>query len=65
MGKPVIGYLSDHGSGPWGILVLRHTGPNGITVQAIDAAGNRSAPTRSATVTGYYTPGCTPGYVGF
>jgi hypothetical protein len=60
-----IGFLSDRGSGPWGILVLKHTGTNGITVRAIDAAGNRSAPTRTASVTGYYTPGCTPGYVGF
>jgi hypothetical protein len=33
--------------------------PNTVTVQAIDAAGNRST-SRGAPVTGYYTPGCTP-----
>lgn len=57
-----IGSLTDQGqpSGPWGVLQLKHTGPNTVTVQAIDAAGNRSAPSRGAVVTGYYTPGCTP-----
>jgi hypothetical protein len=57
-----IGVLTDRGhpSGPWGTLQLRKTGPNTVTVQAIDAAGNRSAPSRGAVVTGYYTPGCTP-----
>lgn len=57
-----VGLLTDRGhvSGPWGTLQLRHAGPNTVTVQAVDAAGNRSAPSRGAVVTGYYTPGCTP-----
>jgi hypothetical protein len=57
-----IGLLTDQGhiSGPWGVLQLKKAGPNTVTVQAIDAAGNRSAPSRGALVTGYYTPGCTP-----
>jgi hypothetical protein len=42
-----------------GVLQLRHTGANTVTVQAIDAAGNRST-SRGAVATGYYTPGCTP-----
>jgi hypothetical protein len=56
-----IGLLTDQGqdSGPWGVLQLKKTGPNTVTVQAIDAAGNRST-SRGAPVTGYYTPGCTP-----
>ena len=60
-----VGLLSDRGhtSGPWGVLQLRHTGPNTVTVQAIDAAGNRST-SRGAVVTGYYTPGCTPWTIG-
>lgn len=58
-----IGALTDRGNGPWGVLALRHTGPNGVAVQAIDAAGNRSAFSRTVTVTGYYTPGCTPGTI--
>jgi hypothetical protein len=55
-----IGSLVDRGNGPWAVLVLRHTGPNTVAVQAIDAAGNRSAFSRPVTVTGYFTPGCTP-----
>ena len=39
---------------------MKHPGPNTVTVQAIDAAGNRSAPSRGVPVTGYFTPGCTP-----
>jgi hypothetical protein len=42
------------------VLQLKKAGPNTITVQAIDAAGNRSAPSNADVVTGYYTPGCTP-----
>lgn len=58
----LIGTLTDQGqpSGPWGVLQLTKTGPNTVTVQAIDAAGNRSAPSNGRVVTGYYTPGCTP-----
>ena len=58
----LIGTLTDQGqpSGPWGVLQLKKAGPNTITVQAIDTAGNRSAPSNADVVTGYYTPGCTP-----
>lgn len=58
----LIGRLTDQGqpSGPWGVLQLAKAGPNTITVQAIDAAGNRSASSNADVVTGYYTPGCTP-----
>jgi hypothetical protein len=56
-----IGFLNpDRGTGAWGTLVLTHTGPNSVWVQAIDQAGNRSTPSRANTVTGYFTPGCTP-----
>jgi hypothetical protein len=54
-----IGSLADRGSGPWGTLVLTKTGPNNVVVQAVDLAGNRSS-SRVVTVTGYFTPGCTP-----
>ena len=56
-----IGALSDRGadSGVWGVLQLPHAGPNSVTVQAVDLAGNRST-SRPVTVTGYFTPGCTP-----
>jgi hypothetical protein len=58
----LIGSLTDQGqpSGPWGVLQLTKAGPNTITVQAMDAAGNRSALSNADVVTGYYTPGCTP-----
>jgi hypothetical protein len=41
-----IGTLTDHGhpAGAWGVLVLRHDGANAVTARAVDAAGNRSAP---------------------
>ena len=55
-----IGSLVDRGNGPWATLVLRHSGTNYVAVQAIDAAGNRSAFSRSVPVNGYFTPGCTP-----
>lgn len=57
-----IGLLRDQGqdSGPWGVLQLKKTGPSTVTVRAVDAAGNRSVPSRGDVVTGYYTPGCTP-----
>jgi hypothetical protein len=62
-----IGLLTDQGqtSGVWGVLPLPHTGPNTVAVQTVDAAGNRSAFSNSAVVTGYYTPGsgCTPGHI--
>src|SRR3954451_15478623 len=55
-----IGLLTHQGedSGPWGVLQLKKPGPNTVTVRAVDAAGNRSAPSRGDVVTGYYTPGC-------
>ena len=42
-------------SGVWSIQHLTHTGPNTITVRAVDAAGNRSAPStaRPIVVPGY------------
>jgi hypothetical protein len=58
----LIGSLTDQGdeSGVWGVLQLKKAGPSTVTVQAIDAAGNRSALSNADVVTGYYTPGCTP-----
>jgi len=57
-----IGGLVDQGAdaGVTGILHLQKPGPNTVNVQAVDLAGNRST-SRGVTVTGYYTPGCTPG----
>ena len=40
-------------SGVWSIQHLTHTGPNTITVKAVDAAGNRSAPSTGWVATGY------------
>jgi hypothetical protein len=61
----LIGTLIDRGQppGPWGVLHLTKAGPNTVTVQAIDAAGNRSARSNADVVTGYFTPGCTPGHI--
>jgi hypothetical protein len=53
----LLGPLVDLGNGPWATLKLRHTGPNTVVVQAIDAAGNRSS-SRPVVVTGYYGPAC-------
>jgi hypothetical protein len=53
------GYLlatyADNGynSAAWATLRLRTVGPQMVYVRAIDAAGNRSAPTRSNPITGY------------
>lgn len=57
-----IGSMVDRGGsiGPWGVLQLTGPGQHTVTVQAIDAAGNRSALSNAEVVTGYYTPGCTP-----
>jgi hypothetical protein len=57
-----LGTLTDYpsNSGPWGVLQLKKAGPNYVTVRAVDAAGNRSVPSRANLVTGYYTPGCSP-----
>jgi hypothetical protein len=48
-----LGTLNDlgHPSGVWGTLRLQQAGTNGITARAVDAAGNRSAPSRTNTVT--------------
>ncbi len=51
----------DQPPGPWGILQLRQPGNNTVTVQTIDAAGNRSALSPPQTAFGYYTSGCTSG----
>jgi hypothetical protein len=58
----LIGTLTDQGqpSGPWGVLQLKKVGPNTVTVQAIDAAGNRSALSNANVVTGYFSPNCVP-----
>jgi len=64
-GGASIGWITDLGQppGPWGTLQLTNTGPNAITVQAVDAAGNRSALSKANTVTGYYSSGCAPGHL--
>jgi hypothetical protein len=38
-------------------------GYRNVSVRAIDAAGNRSAPSPSRRVWEYYTPGCAPGHL--
>jgi hypothetical protein len=60
-----LGTLTDYpsNSGPWGILHLKKAGSNHVTVRAVDAAGNRSTPSRANLVNGYFTPGCTPGHL--
>ena len=57
-----IGTLIDDGlnGGPWGLLHLKKTGTSWVTVQAVDAAGNRSAPSRANPVTGYWGSRCAP-----
>jgi hypothetical protein len=60
------GTLVDRGQppGPWGTAQMKNAkvGPaaNLITVQAVDAAGNRSAMSKGVAVDGFFTPGCTP-----
>jgi hypothetical protein len=50
-----IATMVDNGgySGVYSIQHLTHTGPNTITVRAVDAAGNRSAPSAGWVATGY------------
>ena len=50
-----IASMADNGgySGVYSIQHLTHTGPNTITVRAVDAAGNRSAPSTGWVATGY------------
>jgi len=50
-----IGSMADNGGYPgvYSIQHLTHTGPNTITVRAVDAAGNRSAPSTGWVATGY------------
>jgi hypothetical protein len=52
-----IGSMVDQGSesGVWSIQHLTHTGPNTITVRAVDAAGNRSAPSTGPSTTNVAT----------
>jgi hypothetical protein len=52
-----IGSMVDQGSesGVWSIQHLTHTGPNTITVKAVDAAGNRSAPSTGPSTTNVVT----------
>jgi hypothetical protein len=52
-----IGSMADQGSesGVWSIQHLTHTGPNTITVKAVDAAGNRSAPSTGPSTTNVVT----------
>jgi hypothetical protein len=49
-----LGSLTDLGneSGVWGVLALKKTGPNLVTVEVSDAAGNRSR-SNADIVTGY------------
>jgi hypothetical protein len=42
-------------SGVWSIQHLTHTGSNTITVKAVDAAGNRSAPSTGPSTTNVVT----------
>jgi hypothetical protein len=53
----LIGSMVDQGSesGVWSIQHLTHTGPNTITVKAVDAAGNRSAPSTGPSTTNVVT----------
>jgi len=50
-----LGSLTDNGSNSavWGGLQFRHAGPNTVTVKAVDAAGNRSAPSNADVITAY------------
>jgi hypothetical protein len=50
-----IATMADNGaySGVYSIQHLTHTGPNTITVKAVDTAGNRSAPSTGWVATGY------------
>jgi hypothetical protein len=52
-----IGSMADQGSesGVWSIQHLTHTGPNTVTVRAVDAAGNRSAPSTGPSTTNVAT----------
>ena len=52
-----IGSMADQGSesGVWSIQHLTHTGPNTVTVRAVDAAGNRSAPSTGPSTTNVVT----------
>ena len=49
-----VGSLTDQpqNSGAWGVLRLTRTGPNRITVEAVDEAGNRSVSRNAPVVRG-------------
>jgi hypothetical protein len=51
-----------------GLFAVMHfetlaAGYHTVSVRAIDAAGNRSAPSNANRVWEYYTPGCVPGHL--
>jgi len=48
-----LGTLTDRGhvSGVWGTMRIIRAGTNQVTARAVDAAGNRSAPSRTLTAT--------------
>jgi hypothetical protein len=50
-----LGSPTDSGvySAVWGVLHFTKAGPNTVTVKAVDAAGNRSAPSNADVVTAY------------
>jgi len=66
-GVPLEAPLADTGYqyGVWAVMhfTTQAAGYHTVTVRAIDAAGNLSAPSRPVSVREYYTPGCTPGHL--
>ncbi|MFC7529584.1 hypothetical protein [Actinoplanes sp. GCM10030250] len=50
-----LGSLTDPGTSPavWGTLHFTHPGPQTVTARAVDAAGNRSAPSNANVITPY------------
>ncbi|MET0416707.1 MAG: hypothetical protein ABW022_11870 [Actinoplanes sp.] len=50
-----LGSLTDNGSNSavWGTLHFTRPGPQTVTARAVDAAGNRSAPSNANVVTAY------------
>jgi hypothetical protein len=50
-----LGSLADSGAGSavWGTLHFTRPGPQTVTARAVDAAGNRSAPSNANVVTAY------------
>ncbi|MEV4706902.1 hypothetical protein [Actinoplanes sp. NPDC049316] len=50
-----LGALTDNGANAavWGVLRFTRPGPQTVTARAVDAAGNRSAPSNANVVTAY------------